>query len=253
MSNAKLKSDPAPADLIRGLTLAQEAMEKRFAAIIRFVRRCEASGPAKDMMAQIRRDHQLCKLLFDYETESEIIGRAGMHSEERRDRGRYSGRSASDRSVGNGSDRQEGRPRAWRRQLARCQADCQLSSSGSPPNAASRHSPRGRSESRPAIPRAACVEYRGAAPARRSAVHSWSFRRRRHRRRLGWSGTDRSSHRTDASRRDRHSPAVPAIALVAREQRVFLPLDEAPTLAAEPRLTRRQERNHFIDDKIFYC
>jgi hypothetical protein len=42
--------------------------------MVRFVRRCEASGPAKDMMAQICRDHQLCKLLFDYETESEIIG-----------------------------------------------------------------------------------------------------------------------------------------------------------------------------------
>ena len=26
------------------------------------------------MMAQIHRDHRLCKLLFDYETESEIIG-----------------------------------------------------------------------------------------------------------------------------------------------------------------------------------
>ena len=74
MSNAKLKSDPACADLIRDLALAQEAREKRFAAIFRFVRRREASGPAKDMMAQIRRDHQLCKLLVGYETESEIIG-----------------------------------------------------------------------------------------------------------------------------------------------------------------------------------
>lgn len=74
MSNAKHKSAPIPADLIRDLALAQEAREKRFAAIVRFVRRREASGPAKDMMAQIRRDHQLCKLLFDYETESEIIG-----------------------------------------------------------------------------------------------------------------------------------------------------------------------------------
>jgi len=74
MSNAKLKSAPAPADLIRDLALAEEAREKWFAAIIRFVRRCEVSGPSKDMMAQIHRDHRLCKLLFDYETESEIIG-----------------------------------------------------------------------------------------------------------------------------------------------------------------------------------
>jgi hypothetical protein len=74
MSNAELKSCLAPADLIRDLALAQEARKKRFAAIVRFVRRCEASGPAKDMMAQIRRNHQLCKLLFDYESESEIIG-----------------------------------------------------------------------------------------------------------------------------------------------------------------------------------
>jgi hypothetical protein len=60
--------------LCRELALAQEAREKRFAAIVRFVRRREASGPAKGVMAQIRRDHQLCKLLVGYETESEIIG-----------------------------------------------------------------------------------------------------------------------------------------------------------------------------------
>jgi hypothetical protein len=74
MSNTKLKNGLAPADLIRDLALAQEAREKRFAAIVRFVRRREASGPATDMMAQIRRNHQLCKLLVGYETESEIIG-----------------------------------------------------------------------------------------------------------------------------------------------------------------------------------
>jgi hypothetical protein len=74
MSNAKLKSAPAPADLIRDLALAQEAREKRFAAIVRFIQRREASGSAKDMMAQIRRNHQLCKLLVDYESKYEIIG-----------------------------------------------------------------------------------------------------------------------------------------------------------------------------------
>jgi hypothetical protein len=74
MSNSALKNNGASASLIRGLALAQEATEKRFAAIVRFVRRREASGPAKDMMTQIRRDHQLCKLLVGYETESEIIG-----------------------------------------------------------------------------------------------------------------------------------------------------------------------------------
>jgi hypothetical protein len=74
MSNTKLKSGLAPVDQIRGLALAQEARGKRFAAIVSFVRRREASGPARDMMAQIRRDHQLCKLLVGFETESEIIG-----------------------------------------------------------------------------------------------------------------------------------------------------------------------------------
>jgi hypothetical protein len=74
MSNTKLKSGLAPADLIRNLALAQKEREKVFAAIVRFVRRREASGPATDMMEQIRRDHQLCKLLAGYETESEIIG-----------------------------------------------------------------------------------------------------------------------------------------------------------------------------------
>jgi hypothetical protein len=74
MSNSALKNNGASADLIRGLALAQEARRKRFAAIVHFVRRREASGPAKDMMAQIRRDHQLCKLLVDYESKSEIVG-----------------------------------------------------------------------------------------------------------------------------------------------------------------------------------
>src|ERR1035437_7812777 len=60
--------------LCRELALAQEARERRFAAIVRFVRRREASGPATDMMEQIGRDSQLCKLLVGYETESEIIG-----------------------------------------------------------------------------------------------------------------------------------------------------------------------------------
>jgi hypothetical protein len=81
MSNSSGKGEkrtwgtqPTLADrLCRDLALAQEARRKRFAAIFRFVRRREASGPAKDMMAQIRRDHQLCELLVDYETKSEII------------------------------------------------------------------------------------------------------------------------------------------------------------------------------------
>ena len=74
MSNTKLKSGLAPVDQIRGLALAQEAREKRFAAIVRFVRRRSTCFTAPDMMEQIRRDHQLCKLLFDYESEFEIIG-----------------------------------------------------------------------------------------------------------------------------------------------------------------------------------
>jgi hypothetical protein len=82
MSNSSGKGEkrtwgtqPTLADrLCRELALAQEARRKRFAAIVSFVRRREASGPATDMMEQIRRDHQLCKLLVDYETESEIVG-----------------------------------------------------------------------------------------------------------------------------------------------------------------------------------
>jgi hypothetical protein len=45
-----------------------------YAAIVRFVQRRQAGGPAKDMLAQIRRDEKLCKLLVDYEEKSEIIG-----------------------------------------------------------------------------------------------------------------------------------------------------------------------------------
>ena len=74
MSNAELKADLVLADLIRDLAHAQAARRKRFAAIVRFVRHREASGPATDMMEQIHRDKQLCKMLVDYETKSEIIG-----------------------------------------------------------------------------------------------------------------------------------------------------------------------------------
>ena len=74
MNNADLKGALALADLIRDLALAEDRRKKRFAAIVRFVRRCEASGPAQDVMGQIRRDYRLCKLLSDHEADSEIIG-----------------------------------------------------------------------------------------------------------------------------------------------------------------------------------
>jgi hypothetical protein len=74
MSDAELKCDLAHADLLRDLAHAQAARRKRFAAIVRLVRHREASGPATDMMEQIDRDKQLCKMLVDFETKSEIIG-----------------------------------------------------------------------------------------------------------------------------------------------------------------------------------
>jgi hypothetical protein len=72
--DTELKDELALADLIRDLAYAEEARKKLYAAIVRFVQRREAGGPAKDMMAQIRRDEKLCKLLTDYEKKSEIIG-----------------------------------------------------------------------------------------------------------------------------------------------------------------------------------
>lgn len=74
MSNAQPKGALALADLIRDLAYAEEARKKLYAAIVRLVQRREAGGPAKDMMAQLRRDEKLCKLLVDYEEKSEIIG-----------------------------------------------------------------------------------------------------------------------------------------------------------------------------------
>jgi hypothetical protein len=74
MSDAALKGDLALADLMRDLAHAQEARERQYAVLVRFVRHREAVGPAKDMMAQVRRDNQLAKLLVDYEDQSEIIG-----------------------------------------------------------------------------------------------------------------------------------------------------------------------------------
>ena len=65
IEGARLKADLALADLIRDLAHAQEAREQRFAAVVRFVQHREAKGPAQDMMEQIRRDLQLCKLLVD--------------------------------------------------------------------------------------------------------------------------------------------------------------------------------------------
>ena len=43
-------------------------------AIVRLVQRREAKGRADDVMEQIRRDKKLCKMLVDYEEQSEIIG-----------------------------------------------------------------------------------------------------------------------------------------------------------------------------------
>ncbi len=74
MGSADLKRELALADLIRDLAHAREARKKQFAAIVRFVQRREAKGPAGDVMGQIRRDKKLCKLLVDYEEQSEIIG-----------------------------------------------------------------------------------------------------------------------------------------------------------------------------------
>jgi len=42
------------ANLIEDLALAQRVQEKRFAAIVRFVRRCEASGPANSAPGECR-------------------------------------------------------------------------------------------------------------------------------------------------------------------------------------------------------
>jgi hypothetical protein len=69
-----MKRALAHADLIRDLARARVARKKQFAAIVRFVQRREAKGPAGDVMEQIRRDKKLCKLLVDYEEQSEIIG-----------------------------------------------------------------------------------------------------------------------------------------------------------------------------------
>jgi hypothetical protein len=74
MSSAKLKPDLADADLIRDLAHAKEERRKQFASIVRIVRHREVTGPANEMMDQIRRDQKLCKLLVAYEDNSEIIG-----------------------------------------------------------------------------------------------------------------------------------------------------------------------------------
>ncbi len=63
----ELKNDAA---LIRELPRAKVTRRRRFAAIVRLVQRREASGPAKDMIARIRRDYQLCKMLAEYEDDS---------------------------------------------------------------------------------------------------------------------------------------------------------------------------------------
>lgn len=69
-----MKRHLAHADLIRELAHAREAQQKLFAAIIRHVQRREATGPASCVMEQIRRDNKLCRLLVDYEGQSEIVG-----------------------------------------------------------------------------------------------------------------------------------------------------------------------------------
>ena len=74
MSSAELKAELAHADLIRELAYAKLERKKNLAKIVRFVQHREATGQAKDMMKQIRRDEKLCRLLVDLEDQSEIIG-----------------------------------------------------------------------------------------------------------------------------------------------------------------------------------
>jgi hypothetical protein len=74
MGKAETEDAIVLTDLNRQLALFQEARQKQFAAIVRFVRRREANGPAKDLLEQIARDKKLCQLLVDYEEKSEIIG-----------------------------------------------------------------------------------------------------------------------------------------------------------------------------------
>ena len=74
MKAADLKRELTLADLIRDLAHAREARKKQYAAIVRHVRRRKAKGPADDVMEHIRRDKKLCRLLVDYEEQSEIIG-----------------------------------------------------------------------------------------------------------------------------------------------------------------------------------
>ena len=105
--------------------------------------------------------------------------RVDRHSVGRRDRGRCNERSSFDRRAGSASARQEVLRRVWRRRPAPFEGNCPLSFSGSLPNAASRHNPRGRREARPAIPRAACAGCRGTVVLRCNAARSRSFRRRR--------------------------------------------------------------------------
>jgi hypothetical protein len=74
VGSADLQRDLAHADLIRDLAHAREKQRKLFATIVRHVQRRETTGPARDMMEQTRQDQKLCKLLADYEDQSEIVG-----------------------------------------------------------------------------------------------------------------------------------------------------------------------------------
>ena len=163
--------------------------------------------------------------------------RACMRTVERCYHTRYSRQSSFDRSVGSASIRREGMPRAWRRQPAPFQADCPQSSSGSPPNAASRHNPHGPPGARSATPRVACAEWRDAAPSPRNTAHSWTFRKHKRHRRSDSLEVDRLSHKTGVSKSDRHLTGVPAIA------------DRAPgtTTMSGERFRARRLRKHQPD------
>ena len=62
------------AEISQDLERAEECQKKQFAAIVRHVQRREKAGRAKSVIAQIRRDDKLCKLLVEYENGAELIG-----------------------------------------------------------------------------------------------------------------------------------------------------------------------------------
>src|SRR5215472_3247146 len=135
-----------------------------------------------------------------------------MHNGVHHGGSRCTTRSAYGHTVGNATDRPAKRHRLARRLMTRSREHFPRSLVESAEIVPNSRSPHGNSEARPATAPSICVEYHGGARHFHSAECVLFYRRRRHRRKPGWSKFGRSLRSKGVSKRFRLAECTQEIA-----------------------------------------